>query len=300
MATTLTASVVITTKNRKDELRDALKSAVAQSAQPEVIVIDDGSNDGTSEMVRAEFPQVQLHRFESSRGLVVRRNEGARLAKGDIIFSIDDDAVFSANTIVAQTLADFAVDLVGAVAIPFIDVKKDGALQQKAPDSHSVWTTHTYIGTAHAVRRELFNRLGGYREYLIHQGEESDFCIRMLASGHRVRLGNAEPIHHFESPKRDLSRMDYYGCRNNVLFAWQNVPAPILPVYLLATTWNCLRWTLVPRRLSIRGQGLLVGYLKFWGTERRPVPMGTYLRWRELKKKGPLPTVEGAEGVLAP
>jgi glycosyltransferase involved in cell wall biosynthesis len=284
----LTASVVITTKNRKEELRDALRSATTQSVPVEVVVIDDGSTDGTSEMVRAEFPQVKLHRFEKSGGLVVRRNEGARLASGDIVFSIDDDAIFSTPDVVTQTLAEFSAPTVGAVAIPFIDVKKDGVLNQRAPDAAQIWAAHTFIGTAHAVRRELFNTLTGYREYLIHQGEESDYCLRLLAAGYCVRLGQADPIHHFESPKRDLSRMDFYGCRNAVLFAWQNVPTPALPGYLLVTTINCLRWTFVPKRFFIRLKGILAGYGTFFTLPRRPVPMAVYQRWRELKKNGPI------------
>ena len=56
------ASIVITTKNRKESLRRAIASAVMQTIPVEIIVIDDGSTDGTSEMVTSEFPQVRLER----------------------------------------------------------------------------------------------------------------------------------------------------------------------------------------------------------------------------------------------
>jgi glycosyltransferase involved in cell wall biosynthesis len=46
------ATVVITTKDRKGELRTAVQSAVEQTADPEVLVLDDGSTDGTAEMAR--------------------------------------------------------------------------------------------------------------------------------------------------------------------------------------------------------------------------------------------------------
>ena len=109
------ASVVITTRNRKDELRTAVRSALQQSAAPEVIVIDDGSTDGTAAMITTEFPGVRLMRHEESRGLIVRRNEGAKLATGDIIFSIDDDAAFSTPEVIAQTLREFGDERIGAV-----------------------------------------------------------------------------------------------------------------------------------------------------------------------------------------
>src|SRR5690349_11726781 len=100
------ASVIITTKNRKEELRNALASVMQQSIPLEVIVIDDGSTDGTSDLVRAEFPAARLHRSETSRGLIVQRNVGATLATTPILFSIDDDATFPSPKTAEQTLVD--------------------------------------------------------------------------------------------------------------------------------------------------------------------------------------------------
>jgi glycosyltransferase involved in cell wall biosynthesis len=284
----LRASVVIATKDRKEELRVALRSAVVQTARPHILVIDDGSTDGTAEMVRAEFPAVVLRRFEESRGLIVRRNEGARIATGDVIFSIDDDAAFSTPQVVGQTLREFDDPRIGAVAIPYIEPRKGNRLIQKAPDADTVWITDRFIGTAHALRRDIFLKLGGYREHLVHQGEESDYCVRMLDAGYFVRLGNADPIHHFESPRRDFRRMDYYGARNAILFVWQNVPWPAFPLHLLATTFNVLCWTFRPGRFIRRLRAVLAGYgwcVANWSA-RRPVARSSYVRARALREAG--------------
>ena len=127
-------------------------------------------------------PVLRLIRHEVSAGYIVRRNEGARLAKGDVIFSLDDDAVFSSPFVVEQTLRDFSHPRIGAVAIPYIEPHKANKEMQRAPTREDVWITASYIGTAHVVRRDVFLALGGYREHLVHQGEEGDFCIRMLAA----------------------------------------------------------------------------------------------------------------------
>jgi glycosyltransferase involved in cell wall biosynthesis len=285
-------SIVITTRNRKDALRRAIESALAQTVRDEVVVIDDGSTDGTSAMVRSEFPQVRLIRHEESRGYIVRRNEGAQAASGDVIISIDDDAAFSTRRIVEQTLEEFSSELVGAVAIPYVDVRRDNRVAQRAPDAKCMYLTDSYIGTAHAVRRDVFLHLRGYREDLVHQGEEGDFCIRMLNAGYVVRLGRADPIHHFESPKRDLRRMDYYGTRNAVLFAWQNVPLPFLLAHLPATTIRCLLHTSRPDRFRTRLSGLIAGYRECVRRPREPVSWSAYRLARTLRKKGPEPVME--------
>jgi glycosyltransferase involved in cell wall biosynthesis len=287
------ASIVISTKNRKDELREALRSAFAQTAPVEVVVIDDGSTDGTAELVRQEFPEARLTREERSRGYIVQRNQGARLARAPVIISIDDDAAFPSRDTVAQTLAELDHPRVGAVAIPFIDVKKGPDVRQRAPGD-GLYVAASYIGTAHALRRDVFLSLGGYRPVLVHQGEEADLCIRMLEAGYVVRLGRADPIHHFESPRRDFSRMDLYGRRNDVLFAWFNVPWPDLPMHLAGTTVNGALWGLRVRRPLRMLRGLAQGFGAMPGTaaERRPVPREVYRLARELKRAGAVPLAD--------
>lgn len=285
------SSIVITTRNRKDDLRRALVSAFAQSAPAEVLVMDDASTDGTSAMVRQEFPTATLHRTEACIGLIAQRNRAAKLVASDVIISIDDDAEFSTPFVVEQTLREFDDPQIGAVAIPYIEPHKDNRLMQQAPDRQGLWVTERFIGTAHALRRDVFLKVGGYRDHLVHQGEEGDYCIRMLDAGYLVRLGNADPIHHFESPKRDLSRMDYYGARNAILFVWQNVPWPAFPVHLLATTLNVLRWTFQPRRFCLRLRAVLAGYgwcLTHWSA-RQPVARRTYQINRVLRRGGAVP-----------
>lgn len=285
----LKPSLVITTKNRKDDLRVALNSTFSQSIDLEVIVIDDGSTDGTSTMVIEEFPTAIIHRKDISNGYIAARNLGAELASGDVIFSIDDDAAFSDPSIVSITLADFSDPRIGAVAIPFIDVNKCPDIRQMAPERDEIWVTESFIGTAHAIRRDVFLSMGGYREHLVHQGEEGDLCIRMLDAGWVVRQGSSEPIHHYESPRRDFRRMDLHGRRNDVLFAWHNVPLLWLPFHLMATTINGIVFGIRVGRPWRMMHGLLLGYgacFKFWRM-RKPVSCRTYNLCRLLKKKGP-------------
>jgi len=238
-------------------------------------------------MVLSKFPTVRLERSEESLGLIVQRNFAASIATGDIIFSLDDDAEFTTVNIVNHVLKEFTDSRIGVVAIPYLEPRKDNTLYQSAPDSHGIWVTNSFIGTAHALKRDIFLRLGGYREHLVHQGEEGDYALRLMEAGYVVRLSCADPIKHWESPKRDLSRMDYYGTRNSILFVWQNAPLVYLPVNIIVTTFKCLFFTIKPERLWNRLYGIFKGYHDCFFEKRLAVSWRTYRIWRYLRKRGP-------------
>ena len=283
------ASVVIVTKDRKDHLRRAIISALEQTEPVEILVLDDGSTDGTSDMVKLEFHQVRLDRTATSLGLVAQRNRGAELCSGHVIFSLDDDAEFSTSRVIEQVLAGFSHPRVAAIAIPYVEPQKSGQKLQHAPTADAIWVTDSFRGTAHALRRDVFVNLGGYREEIIHQGEEMDFCIRLLNDGFVVRLGFGDTIVHHESQKRDWRRIDFYGRRNDILFAWRNVPMPYLPVHLVATTLKGLTWAIRTRRPAAMIAGVASGYSHMFSNWhwRRPVSKDAYRLHRLLKKRGP-------------
>jgi glycosyltransferase involved in cell wall biosynthesis len=180
------ATVVIVTKDRRDDALQAVESALGQKPPVEVVVVDDGSQDGTADAVADAFPEVRVERREQSAGLVVRRNETARLASAPVIVSIDD-AIFTDTAVVANAVAAFDDPRVAAVAIPYVDVPQGERVLQAAPDGGGVYVTHRFRGTAHALRKDVFVELGGYRAVLFQQAEEPD-CDRRPVSREPWRL----------------------------------------------------------------------------------------------------------------
>lgn len=249
-----------------------------------MIIIDDGSSDETAAKVRELFPTVSVFRNGTSCGYIVSRNEAASVATGDVIFSIDDDAVFSSPHIVEQVLAQFTDPRIAAVAIPFREPKKGEQRFQTAPDDKAIWITNTFIGTAYAVRREVFLELGGFCEALVHQGEESEFCMRLMASGRFVRLGFGDEIIHYESPKRDFSRMDFYGSRNQLLWVWRFTPLWYLPLQLMGTVFQTIRFALSLDREHRQFHGLFAAFREILGGwSRSPVSWSDFQRFRRLR-----------------
>lgn len=302
MRSTPRATIVVTTKDRRDELRRMLETAFLQSARDlEVLVIDDGSSDGTADMVRAEFPDARVDRCEEPLGLVEQRNRGAQLARAPIVVSLDDDAILPSTETIAQTLADFDHPRIGAVAIPFVDVRTSTVRRQQAPDGERRWVTPSYIGTAHAVRRDVFLALGGYRGELWQMAEEPDLCLRMLDAGYVTRLGRADALHHLESPKRDLPRITALGRTNDLLHGFNNVPMPYLVVRVAKVTLHSLLFALRWRQPRAVGRGLARGFRLGLPVlrSRRPVRRSTYRLDHDLRKRGPLP-LEEVEPRLGP
>jgi glycosyltransferase involved in cell wall biosynthesis len=88
---TPSVSVIIPTFDRAPVLPRALDSVLAQTVPAtEIIVVDDGSTDGTAELIRARYPQVQLLEQEN-QGVSAARNRGIEQATGDWIALLDSD-----------------------------------------------------------------------------------------------------------------------------------------------------------------------------------------------------------------
>lgn len=294
------ATVVITTKDRREGLRTALKSAVAQRSLVEIIVIDDGSKDGTHEMVRDEFPQVKIVRHDQSMGYIVRRNQAARLATTNIIFSLDDDAEFSSPNVVAQTLEEFCHQKIGAVSIPVNDVYRKTQYRFGSYTKNQIHVVETFCGTAYALRADLFLMLDGFNDFFHHQGEEGEYCARLLDCGFVTRYGNADYINHYVSPNRSWGKIAYYGARNDILFAWSLVPFPYVLLHLPGTNFKHIMNSLNSGFLISAIKGICRGYADIIARKisRHPISENTYKTIRILRKKGPdtLENIESKKG----
>jgi hypothetical protein len=84
--------------------------------------------------------------------------------------------------------------------------------------------------------------------------------------------------------------MDYYGRRNDILFAWCHTPLSRLGPHLLGTTFNGLRSAWRSRRFRHHLRGLVSGWTTIFGEQspRKPVSTRVYHLFRKLKKRGPL------------
>jgi glycosyltransferase involved in cell wall biosynthesis/peptidoglycan/xylan/chitin deacetylase (PgdA/CDA1 family) len=195
--------VVIPTYQRKDLVLDAVRALVAQEELPlEVVVVVDGSTDGTADALRrihTPFPLVVVE--QPNRGLAQARNRGAEVARGDFLLFLDDDMLAAADLLVRVREAhDRGADAVtGHIptapgtemfrlpgAVDWAERRRERLLAtQAAPAVGDV------LGGQLSVRREAFQALGGFddRRFTIggsYGGEDGDFARRLMTGGHRV------------------------------------------------------------------------------------------------------------------
>lgn len=286
-----TVSVVIPTKNRKEQLRETICSVLSQTVSCEIIVIDDGSTDNTEELIRGRFPTVRYNRNVESRGPAASRNQGAAMASGEILVTLDDDCVFCRKDAIEICLQWLDSQQIAAVTLPFVNVQQDEILRTAAPDTQHVYATVDYYAGMVAFRKSAYLSSGGYRtDYFMHH-EEPDLAIRLLERGKFIRNGTVALISHHESPARDRRKLWRLGARNAILYALFNIPLILLPAYLAATATKTFLFA-VRRGGSLH---VIQGFLEAaplarqtW-KRREPVSWKAFRTARRLKRNGPTP-----------
>ena len=98
-------SVIIPTYNRVFFLKRSIDSVLAQTLQPyEIIIVDDGSSDGTSAMIKKNYPNLNLI-YQDNKGVSAARNIGDKASSGDWVCFLDSDDEWKKNKLSEQHIA---------------------------------------------------------------------------------------------------------------------------------------------------------------------------------------------------
>jgi len=281
-------SVVIVTRNRRAELHRCLQS-LRRLTYPnfEVVVIDNASTDGLPDMVAEEFPEVRLFRADRNYGCGVGRNIGARVARGDYFWFIDDDAEVivpdAADRLIAKMEAEPDIGGIGGEAVVdemgrVIGVKQlelasngmtSGRFSLDVPPD--AWLPARLLAGCNViVRRKDFVAYGGFDPTYRHGWEDTDFAWRMYRSGRRLLIAGFAPVlHHFSGVERQSSLRT--PAQSRAYFVGKNARLPVLfalPLLDLAYLLNPVRWTRVidkARRIDYGAKGRIVQPHAQWG-----------------------------------
>ena len=199
-------SVIVCTRNGNPRIAACLAALERQTLPPhEVIVVDDGSTDGTADMVAVRFPEAILLRLEPG-GLSAARNAGAEVAKGSILAFTDDDCEPD-EAWLAGIAAAFARgwDAAGGPNLPPPPANAPEAVVAAAPGA----PTHVMLddeeaehlpGCNIAVRRTAYFDVGGFDPIFTTAGDDVDFCWRLREKGYRLGFAPTAFVWHHRRP----------------------------------------------------------------------------------------------------
>ena len=241
----LKASVIILVWNGAAYVTDCLNAVLSQDyADLEIIVVDNGSTDGSADMVAEQFPQVQLIRNERNLGFSAGNNVGLRAATGDVMVLLNQDTVVQPGWLSALANALSAepdIGIAGGKALyPNGDIqhagghvnergegKHYGYRQGDAEQFNHIRDVDYVTGASLAITRQTFETIGGLDEgFTPAYFEDVDWCYRARKAGFRVGyVPQAVFIHKEASTSADKSYEGMYlPNRNRLRFVLKHWP----------------------------------------------------------------------------
>jgi GT2 family glycosyltransferase len=225
------------TWNRRPEAVAAVSRLLALPERPAVVVVDNGSTDGTVEALRGAFaadPRLDVVALDSNAGAVAR-NIGVRRLSTPYAAFCDDDTWWEPGSLAAAADAlDAAPRL--AVVTARILVEPGGtedpivAELRDSPVAGPDWLPGPALGSflagASVVRVEAFLAAGGFDPRLWLGGEEELLAADLAASGWELCYLPQLVVHHQASQRRDAHHRRRVGLRNTLWFTWLRRPVP--------------------------------------------------------------------------
>lgn len=224
----LQLSIIIVSYNTKDVTDNCLASIYSAkwNGNFEVIVVDNNSQDGSVEMIREKYPDVNLIANSDNKFFAIANNQGAKIAKGKYILLLNSDTLVYDNNL--QRMIDYFDTLPqDVICIGPKILNKDKSLQscgapalgyaehficqmglhKRMPFLQKIWTTlptspditHNtgwVSGCCMMMPRDKYLEVGGLNEKLIFYGEEPEFGFRTIRLGYKtLYYSDAEIIH---------------------------------------------------------------------------------------------------------
>ncbi len=250
-------SIIIVTWNALHHLKTFLPS-VAQTdySNFEIILADNASSDGSKRWISEEYPKVKVVEFDQNYGYCGGNNRAVPYAEGDILIFLNNDVKVDANWLspIAQMFesdkdiaaiqpkmlsfkqplyfeyAGAAGGFIDKYGYPFCrgrvfdTIEKDSG--QYDNDIDIFWAS----GAALAIRKSVFEEMGGFDEDFEFHMEEIDLCWRLWNTGYRVHSCSKSVVYHLGGGSLPMHspRKLYYNYRNSLVMLWKNYSSSTL------------------------------------------------------------------------
>ncbi len=235
-------SIIIVNYNVKEFLQNlvhSLQKAVS-IINHEIIVVDNASDDGSVEFIREKFPQITLIVNQTNLGFSKANNAALKIAKGKFILLINPDTIVSEDTI--TKMIEFLNEHPDAGLAGCKILNPDGSLQlacrRSFPgpwtsfckvtglstlfpksklfakynltylDENSTYEVDAISGSFMMMKREAYEKVGGFDEQFFMYGEDLDLCYRIQKNGYKVYYYPGTQIIHYKGESTKRSSLD--------------------------------------------------------------------------------------------
>lgn len=235
-------SIIIVNYNVKEFLQNLLHSIEKASSNilKEIIVIDNASDDGSVEVIKEKFPSVKLVENKINVGFGRANNQGLAIAKGKYILFINPDCIVSEDTLDKMISFFESHSDCGLAGCKILN--SDGTLQLACRRSFpGPWTSFTKVtglsnifpnsrifarynltyldenktyevdavsGSFMMIRKEVYEKTGGFDEQFFMYGEDLDLCYRVQKNSYKVFYVHDTQIIHYKGESTKRSNLD--------------------------------------------------------------------------------------------
>jgi GT2 family glycosyltransferase len=260
-------TVVIATRDRRPTLLSTLERLRALPDAPALIVVDNGSTDGSAAAVRRAVPEARVIELPANRG-VAARNIGVAAATTSLVAFCDDDSWWESGALVraAHWFDDYPqLGLLAARILVGPEERPDPTCERMARGPQLPGApgpaVSGFLACAVVLRREALLAVGGFEERFDLGGEEALLTMDLLAAGWTAAYAEDVVAHHHPHPG-DRPGRSRATVRNDLWTAWLRRPGGVAA----RATVRALE----PRRLG--GLADALAGSAWVRRERRPLP----------------------------
>jgi len=291
----VTFAFLIATKNRCQELQFTLESLAVYIANPAVrcVVFDDGSTDGTSQVIQDHFPAVELWRNDKSKGYLYCRNQLLNKVDADYLISLDDDAHFLSDRVLELIEQNFAAQpRVGVLAFRIFWSTQ---LPKSTVTSDVPQAVNSYVGCGHVWRKSAWNVIPNYPEWFQFYGEEFWAALQLYRQGFMVQYVPQILVHHrVDQSKRAGKKAEFnFRYRYSLRAGWYTIfllyplrQAIYFWIYSLVKQFQKLIWKPQPKIVKPLFLALfdLLRYLPLLLQNRSPLKADLFKQFLQLNE----------------
>jgi GT2 family glycosyltransferase len=228
-------AVVIATRDRAEELLATLERLVGLPERPHIVVVDNGSADGTATAVRANYPGVDVIRLRDNLGGGAR-TVGARHIHTPYVAFSDDDSWWAPGSLSRAADVLDACPRLAVIAARILVGEAERLDPTCAVMAASPLPTEPdapgpallgFVACGAVIRRSAFLQVGGFHPRLLVGGEEELLALDLAAAGWQLAYIDEIVAHHHPSPSRDLAQRRAREIRNALWVGWLRRPASI-------------------------------------------------------------------------